>query len=109
TDDFTMTRGKHTITLGTHNEFFKFSNLFIRDQVGAYQFSSLDNLQNGLAQQYDLSFSVTGNPDQAAKFKVNQFGVYVGYVFRATPKLTVTLGVRLDKPQFPDKPTANPV
>jgi len=58
----------HTITLGTHNEFFKFRNLFIRDNFGNYRFSSLDNLDAGLAQSFDYSFSLTGNAQQAAQF-----------------------------------------
>jgi hypothetical protein len=107
-DDFTMIHGKHTITVGTHNEFFKFRNLFIRDFFGTYTFNSLDFFNQGLAQQYDRSFSSTSNPQQAAKFGVNQLGVYVGDQWRAAPSLTVTAGVRLDLPMFPDTPTANP-
>jgi hypothetical protein len=108
TDDFTLIRGKHSITIGTHNEFFKFRNLFIRDNFGTYQFSSLDNLQAGLAQQFDYSFSVTGDQQQPARFKVNQLGLYFGDLWRVQPRLTLTLGIRIDKPFFPDKPTANP-
>lgn len=108
TNDFTFHRGNHTFTVGTHNEFFKFRNLFIRDTLGNYRFSSLDNFEAGLAQQYDRSFSLTGNPLQPAEFNVNQLGFYVGDVWRARPSLTLTYGVRLDKPIFPDKPTANP-
>lgn len=108
-DDFTMIHGKHTITVGTHNEFFKFRNLFIRDFFGTYTFNSLDFFKQGLAQQYDRSFSATSNPQQAAKFGVNQVGFYVGDQWRAASNLTLTAGVRLDMPMFPDKPTANPV
>jgi hypothetical protein len=108
TNDFTMPKGKHLITIGTHNEFFKFRNLFIRDNFGSYRFSSIDNFNLGLAQQYDYSFSATSDPKQAAKFKVQQFGFYVGDVYRPNPKLTLTFGLRLDIPHFPTAPTANP-
>jgi hypothetical protein len=108
TDDFTFTRGNHTITVGTHNEFFEFRNLFIRDNFGNYRFSSLDNLAAGFAQSYDYSFSLTGDPQQAAKFKVNQFGFYVGDLWRVNSDFTLNYGVRLDIPSFPDEPTANP-
>ena len=108
-DDFTFTRGRHTLTVGTHNEFFKFRNLFIRDQFGSYQFGSLDLLDQGLAQQFDYSFSVTSDPHQAAEFSVNQIGVYAGDLWRVTPRVTLTLGARIDKPFFPDKPVSNPV
>jgi len=108
-NDTTFRKGRHLITVGTHNEFFKFRNLFIRDNFGSYRFTSLDNLEAGFAQQYDRSFSLTGDPQQAARFKVNQFGFYVGDLWKATPRLTLSLGARLDIPSFPDKPTANPV
>ncbi|HRB13349.1 MAG TPA: carboxypeptidase regulatory-like domain-containing protein, partial [Vicinamibacteria bacterium] len=108
TNDFTMPKGKHLITIGTHNEFFKFRNLFIRDNFGSYRFSSIANFDAGLAQQFDHSFSATSDPKQAAKFKVQQFGFYAGDVYRANPKLTLTFGIRIDLPRFPDAPTANP-
>jgi hypothetical protein len=108
TDDFTFHKGDHAITVGTHNEFFKFRNLFIRDNFGNYRFSSLDNLEAGLAQSYDYSFSVTSDPQQAAEFNVNQFGFYAGDLWRVTPRFTLNYGVRVDIPSFPDKPTSNP-
>jgi hypothetical protein len=108
TDDFTFHKGNHVITVGTHNEFFKFRNLFIRDNFGNYRFSSLDNLNAGFAQSYDYSFSLTPDPQQAAEFNVNQIGFYAGDLWRVTPRFTLNYGVRLDIPNFPDKPTANP-
>ncbi len=108
-DDFTMLRGRHTITVGTHNEFFKFRNLFIRDNFGTYTFNTLDFFNQGLAQQFDYSFSATSDPKQAAKFAVRQMGFYVGDQWRVRPNVTLTYGGRIDVPMFPDKPTANAV
>ncbi|MCA1563380.1 MAG: carboxypeptidase regulatory-like domain-containing protein [Acidobacteria bacterium] len=109
TNDFTWLKGKHTLTLGTHNEFFKFRNLFIRDTFGNYTFDSLDLFDQGLAQAFDYSFSLTGDPLQSAKFRVRQFGFYVGDLWRVASNFTLTLGVRADNPKFPDRPTANPL
>jgi hypothetical protein len=109
TDDFTWIKGKHTLTFGTHNEFFKFRNLFIRDSFGSYRFATLDLFEQGLAQQYDYSFSLTGDALQSARFRVRQFGFYAGDQWRPMSNLTVTYGVRADIPTFPDKPTANPL
>jgi hypothetical protein len=39
---------------------------------------------------------------------VNQVGFYVGDTWRVSPVLTLTTGMRIDVPMFPDKPTANP-
>ena len=108
TDDLTLVRGKHTIIIGTHNEFFKFRNLFIRDNFGSYTFDGLDNLEAGIAQQYDYSFSLTGDPNFPARFKVRQLGFYAGDQWRAANNFTLSYGLRVDTPLFPDKPTANP-
>ena len=108
TDDYTKVWNAHTFTVGTHNEFFKFDNLFIRDAFGNYQFSSIDLLDQGLAQSYDYSFSVTSNPHESADFAVRQLGFYAGDQWRAAGRLTVTYGLRVDLPTFPDKPTRNP-
>ncbi len=87
TDDVTLVRGKHTITLGTHNEFYKFRNVFIRDNAGTYSFDSLDLLEAGLAQSYDYSFGAF-DTNFAARFKVRQFGVYAGDQWRVRDNLT---------------------
>ena len=39
---------------------------------------------------------------------MNQLGFYVGDTWRVSPVLTLTTGMRIDVPMFPDKPTANP-
>ena len=39
TDNLTWTLGDHMLTLGTHNEFFKFANLYIRNLYGYWEFS----------------------------------------------------------------------
>jgi hypothetical protein len=108
TDDLTLTRGNHQITIGTHNEFFDFRNLFIRDSFGSYTFTSVANFEAGLAQEYDHTFSTTGDQLEAARFRVFQLGLYGSDAWRVRPGLTLTLGLRLDAPIFPDKPTANP-
>jgi hypothetical protein len=108
TDDFTLLWNRHTFTFGTHNEFFKFDNLFIRDHLGNYQFSSLDLFEQGLAQSYDYSFSATSDPLESANFSVRQLGFYAGDQWRAARQLTLTYGLRVDLPIFPDEPAANP-
>ena len=110
TDDYTMLRGKHTITIGTHNELFKFLNVFVQNFWGQYRFSSVANFQAGIAQQFNHNFSNDpSNPTLPAEFAVRQFGVYAGDQWRAASNFTVTYGMRFDLPQFPDVPHANPL
>ncbi len=108
-DAYTVMKGKHTITLGTHNEFLDLSNLFIRDAFGTYVFSSLENFEAGFAQRFDRSFSATSDPAQRAAFKVKQWGFYAGDQWRVRSNFTLTYGVRIDAPTFPNKPNANPI
>lgn len=108
TDSLTLLKGKHTFTVGTSNQFFKFRNLFIRDNFGSYSFASLATFAAGQAQAYNRSFSATSDPLQAARFAVRGLSAYVGDQWRVRPRLTLTYGVRFDLPQFPDTPNANP-
>jgi hypothetical protein len=109
TDDLTIVRAGHTISIGTHNEFYKFYNLFIQYLYGGYRFSSATNFQAGRAQSYNHNFSNTSDPLQSADFPVYQFGFYAGDNWRLRSNFMLTYGLRLDIPRFPDKPHANPV
>jgi hypothetical protein len=109
TDDFTMVKGSHTISIGTHNEFYKFYNLFIQYLYGGYRFSSIANFQAGIAQAFNHNFSKTSDPREAANFSVRQFGFYAGDQWRVRKNLMVTYGLRVDLPRFPDTPHSNPL
>ncbi len=109
TDDLTMNVGRdHTVVVGTHMEFFKFNNLFIRENFGSYRFDSLDDLELGRAQQYDYSFSNTADPQQSAEFNAADIAFYAGDSWNVNDTFVVTLGLRVDIPIFPDSPTFNP-
>lgn len=107
-NDFTLLKGDHTITIGTHNEIFNFQNLFIQDGFGSYDFGSLDDLEAGIAQAYFHTFANPGqNPVQ--DFDVNQIGLYIGDQWTVRPTLTLNYGLRVDIPFFPDSPDRNPL
>ena len=58
-----MLRGNHTITVGTHNEFFKFKNLFLAESFGYYYFPTLDAFEAGHSRRaYTIRFYATSNP-----------------------------------------------
>ena len=93
TDNLTWTLGDHMLTLGTHNEFFKFANLYIRNLYGYWEFSSLDNFENGISSRYYHDF-YTANPTEKwwAEFSVAQLGGYIGDKWAIRPNLFLTLG-----------------
>jgi outer membrane receptor for ferrienterochelin and colicin len=107
TDDFTYVRGAHTITLGTHNEFFKFKNLFLSEFYGYYFFDTLADFEAGKAREYRISYATGDDPGRPAAFEAGQYGLYINDSWRVSNALTLTLGVRGDKPTFGDKPSFN--
>ncbi|HNQ58978.1 MAG TPA: TonB-dependent receptor [Bacteroidales bacterium] len=113
TDNFEWYSGKHTLTFGTHNEFYNMYNLFIRQNFGVYTYNSIDDfLNNDTATQYDRTFSMTdgktGDGSSAAtKFKALQLGFYAQDEYQALDNLKLTFGLRVDIPMFLDDPIVN--
>jgi hypothetical protein len=113
TDNFEIYKGKHTFTVGTHNEFYSMYNLFIRQNFGSYQFDNLDVFLNeGYAYQYDRTFSladdVTGDGSAAAAdFNALQIGLYGQWEYQWSNRFNTTVGLRFDIPMFLDQPPVN--
>ena len=113
TDNFDWYLGKHSITIGTHNEFTKNYNLFVRQNYGSYQFASIDDFINdSLATQYDRTFSlidgITGDGSKAAtEFNTLQLGFYFQDDWQVNDNFKITAGIRFDIPMFLDDPTVN--
>lgn len=107
TNDFTWILGDHTLTIGTHNEFFSFKNLFLQNFYGSYEFETLDDLEANSAREFEFTIVPPGQ-DKAQEFDVDQLGLYVGDQWAARPNLTLMYGLRWDSPQFPDEPSRNP-
>ena len=110
TDNLSWYIGQHTLTFGTHNELYHFSNLFIQDAYGSYFFGSPDDFFAGNIKQYrfaQANVAITGNPRWAAAFSAGQLGFYAQDYFNITENLHLTFGVRMDIPLFFDTPTEN--
>ncbi len=98
--------GHHQITVGTHNEFFKFVNLFANNKNGTWTFGSADSLDAGLARRFEVALE-TRPGGFTADFGVRQLGGYIQDAWRPNDRLTLTAGLRYDVP-FSDKPFENP-
>jgi outer membrane receptor protein involved in Fe transport len=104
-DNFSIFAGNHTFTIGTHNEFFSFANLFLRSYAGIYEYYSLADLQAGNVGFYQRVIPLVG--DGAASFSVHQFGFYAQDEWQVMPNLRLTFGLRVDDPVYPDNPPLN--
>ena len=109
TDDFTLTRGNHTIVLGTHNEIFKFKNLFLSEFYGYYFFPTVAAFETGTPTEYRISYATGDNPRSPVAFKASQYGLYASDNWRVNNNLSLVFGLRADRPQFPDTPAFNPL
>lgn len=116
-DNFNIYLPNNTITIGTANEFFKFTNVFTQQITGVYQYSSIDNfIQNSLnptpvdapagtvsnaPNQYLLQYSaVAGNPAPGAVWKAAQLGFYAQDEYTGLKNVKAILGLRVDLPVF---------
>jgi len=107
-DDFTFLKGDHTITVGTHNEFFDIKNYFLASAFGYYYFPTMADFEAGVASEYQVSF--VNGPDPFAPvsdFAIEQYGLYAGDQWRVRDNLSVTYGLRADLAVFGDDPAFN--
>ncbi len=135
TNNFNIFRGKHTITIGTHNEFYSIDNLFIPRNFGSYEYDSLDDFLQSLCatgrgsssvcdqygpnpqpvapriyqRGYSLVDGVAGDGTKAVgAFDAFQLGFYVQDEYQVNEQLRVTAGLRADIPKVTSKPRFAP-
>ncbi|MHA4895279.1 TonB-dependent receptor [Pedobacter sp. PWIIR3] len=111
TDNFKIFANKHTFTIGTHNEFFKFRNLFMNNFAGAYAYNSLADFTNNAkpntaASTYSI---VPGETRPAARFDAAQLGFYFQDEIDVFTGFKLVAGLRADIPFINDTPPANPL
>lgn len=114
TDNFTIFKNKHTITIGTHNEYYKIFNSFVNRYNGHYEYDNFNSFLNnstlGQNGRFRVSYSLDYFNDRfkAVTLRFLQTGFYAQDEFDAAPGLRLTAGIRVDMPVFIDKPNSNP-
>jgi len=109
-DNLSWYKGNHTVTFGTHNEFYNMYNLFIQASNGAYYYHSLNDFLNDNAYKFGYNYSdydLTGSYKWAATVKAGQLGFYAQDKWSISNNLDLTYGLRLDIPTFFNKPSTN--
>ena len=123
-DNLTWYKGNHTYTFGTHNELYKFTNLFIQDLFGSYTFKNYDAFKSyyddyvagtidpakSYLNQYRYGHAntdVTGDPRWEASFGAAQLSFYAQDKWDVSNNFQLTYGLRMDMPIIFDTPTAN--
>ena len=114
TNNLELYKGKHTLTIGTHNEFYSSTNLFIRQNYGDYFYNSPEGFLNNdpseldnMFRSYSLLTSSLGDDaiESAAVTDYAQIGFYLQDDYQVSTNFKVTAGLRFDIPIFSDRPT----
>ena len=124
TNNFSLFRGPHTLTLGANFEQFKFFNSFnlfrhglfqlpyTLDFLGGATFDSVDEFMAATApgpNQVDFRSYVASptTPFKGERVSVGQFSLYAQDEFLASPRFNLTLGARVDFPVYFTDPVDN--
>ena len=111
TDNLTWYKGNHTVTFGTHNEFYRMYNVYAQNATGGWAFNSIEDFMNNDANTFRYTYYENDDLDEkgnwGAKFGAAQFGFYLQDEWRANDKFTWTYGLRLDIPVMFKKPSVN--
>jgi hypothetical protein len=109
TDNFTIHVGAHRLLGGMHDEFLAFRDPTTLGSTGAWGFTTLDELAGGHATEFTRTTTGALRAEgPVADFRVRQLGLYFQDEWSSDPGLTVTAGIRVDVPFFPDRPVHNP-
>lgn len=111
TDNLTWYKGNHTVTFGTHNEFYRMYNVYAQNATGGWSFNSIEDFMKNDANTFRYTYYENDDLDEkgnwGAKFGAAQFGFYLQDEWRANDKFTWTYGLRLDIPVMFKKPSVN--
>jgi hypothetical protein len=111
--------GDHTVKGGFDYEKDDYYNLFLQGAFGSYTFEELpaaNGANNGLANfangeywkySYNRPANGLGLSDVAAKYSLQQWGVFLQDTWQATQNLSIQYGFRVDIPLMNDKPLYN--
>ena len=111
TNNLKIFKGKHSFTIGTHNEFFKFRNLFMNNLNGRWRFASLTDFNLNAPRQFDVTYSADKaglGEKPSGEFSAAQLGFYIQDEIQFNQRFRLTIGLRADMPVFSDKPPFNP-
>ncbi|WP_299764177.1 carboxypeptidase regulatory-like domain-containing protein [uncultured Dokdonia sp.] len=106
TNNFQIFSGRHTVTLGTHNEYSSVKNVFFGRNFGEYTYNSLEDFFNDEANEFRSSYSLLGGTGDesigAAEFDLFQLGFYAQDEVQISNNFRLTGGLRVDLPVWDD-------
>ncbi len=102
----TWTHGDHDIKFGAEWQDNDIYNYFLQDSWGNYSFYGLDNFEDGIFFDYDLQYQ-TAPGSVPAEYSNKNLGLFVQDTWYYNSNLTLTFGLRGDKPSTDPQPDYN--
>jgi hypothetical protein len=102
--------GRHTLTLGTHNELYNISYGFVNAWNGRVDYLSIEDYLSNTPYRVRGAYSYGNNSrddlleNQAAKFDMNMYSLYIQDEIRVSEKLKIIPGLRADMAHLPEMP-----
>jgi len=111
----TWTLGDHDIKFGAEYAENEIYNYFLQDSWGNYSFyvprvggvADFSNLTNGRYFDYDLQTNPADPNAIAARYKDKKLGLFIQDTWYVSPNLTLTAGIRADRPEATPAPPFN--
>ena len=109
TDNAEVNLGKHSLTMGTHNEFYDITYGFVNGWNGRVDYPSIEDFLANNPNRVRGSYNYVNNTRDyilshpGAKFKVNLYSLYIQDEIRVSSRFTFTMGLRGDLVDVPHK------
>lgn len=109
TNNVTVRMGKHTLSFGTHNEFYNIDYGFVNSWNGRVTYQSIEDFIGNNPQRVQGNFNFFNNNrdylynNPPASFKINFLSAYLQDEIRISPRFKVTPGIRIDWAYMPNK------
>jgi hypothetical protein len=102
-----VSAGSHLLAFGVQAEMHWFETSLLANQWGSYTFSSYQAFERRQTQTYELRYLRDTLSRMAPQWRAIQASGYVQDEWKVSPTVSISAGVRIDVPVFPDRPAEN--
>jgi hypothetical protein len=99
-----LSTGKHLLTGGLQGELHWFRSRLLSSGWGRYTFASSWDFGRGQPSEYEYRYPRSTAEGVGNVWRALQFGALLQDEWRVSPKVSLSVGVRVDLPVFPDHP-----
>lgn len=109
TDNVNIFKGKHNITIGTHNELYNITYGFVNSWNGRVDYDSIGAFLNDAPSRVRANFNYTNNThdyivaNPPAEFKIGMYSLYAQDEIQLTDHFKLTPGIRFDYTSLPNR------